>query len=254
MKIDVYSNMYNEELILPYWLRHYETFANRIFIWDGGSTDKTLEMLKKHPKVTLLPRGKYGHCDEYYVACLYPQYEKYSRGVSDWVIIADADEFVYHPHLRKVLEKAMKAGVQVIQCAGNAMISDNFPTTNGQIYDEIKMGLPNKFESKWTIHSSNIHIRHHTGRHGPPTAVMDSVYKRSAGRGTGIKLLHYRYIGKEYIESRERKNIEQVNIAYPGNTWGFTLEVPRRCPDGSSANIFEWLTEHKGEEVNVIDT
>lgn len=35
MKIDVFSIMRNEEDLLPYFLRHYETFADRIFIFDS---------------------------------------------------------------------------------------------------------------------------------------------------------------------------------------------------------------------------
>lgn len=251
MKIDVYSNMYNEEFMLPYWLRHYETFADRIFIWDDHSTDRTLEILSKHPKVTMLPRDKHGHHDHYYVTDLYPQYEQYSRGVSDWVMIADADEFIYHPHLREVLEKAKEQGIQVLQCDGFSMLSEDLPTKNGQIYDEIKIGVPDKAESKWTIHSPNIHIRYKKGRHGPPS--VEGEFRRSAGRGSGIKLLHYRYLTKEYIESREKKNIEQINFAYPGNDWAYTLESNRTFPSGEKMKIDEWLAKHKTDVVNVIN-
>lgn len=251
MKIDVYSNMYNEEFILPYWLRHYETFVDRIFIWDDHSTDKTLEILNGHPKVTLLPREKEGHHDHFYVTELYPQYERYSRGVADWVIIADADEFVYHPHLREVLATAKEQGILVLQCSGYSMVAENLPRASGQIYDEIKMGLLDRAESKWTIHSPDIKIRHRKGRHGMP--IVEGDFRRSKGRHSGIKLFHYRYLTKEYIDSREKKNIEQVNIAFPGNDWLYTPDGPRTMPDGEQVNAHHWVTKHKGEAFNVLD-
>jgi len=239
MKIDVYSNMYNEEPILPYWLRHYETFVDRIFVWDGGSTDKTLEMLKKHPKVTLLPRDiKRGHDDEYYVKSLYPQYRTYSRGYADWVIVADADEFIYHPHIRKVLEKAKKDGIQMIQCEGYAMVSKKFPNGNGQIYDEIKTGYPNKTASKWTIYSPDISVGFFVGRHGRPWGYFGC----NKSRDCKIKLLHYHFIGMEYLKARTLKNIEGVKLFQPD--FPITLNTPNLCPNGDIANMLKWLDKH----------
>ncbi len=250
MKIDVYSNMRNEEAILPYWLRHYETFADRIFVWDDASTDKTHEILAQHPKVTILPVEKHGNYDAYWVTSLFPQYEKYSSGVSDWVMIADADEFIYSPNIREVLEKAKEEGIQVVQCEGFSMISDGFPTTSGQIYDELKMGLSDPGESKW-IHCSDKNIRYSKGRHSPPYSSNVSLVR---GRDRGLKLFHYRYLGKEYIVKREERNIEGTSIAFPGYTWSYTVDGPRTMPNGEKINIFEWLDKHKDEVVNVVDS
>lgn len=249
MIIDVYSNMYNEELILPYWLRHYETFADRIFVWDDDSTDSTREILKKHPNVTILPREKHGIDDDYFVNSLYPQYEQYSRGVSDWVIIADADEFIYHPNIREILENPKVLHRKVIQCAGFMMISDKLPTISGQIYDEIKMGVRDIRESKWTIHLANIHIRYSHGRHGPPK----NFHQFRGDRNTGIKLLHYRFLGEDYIESRDRKNLERSKVADPSFKKEFRRDDPRRCPDGEKMNTYEWLNKHKKEVFNVLE-
>ena len=252
MKIDVYSNMYNEEAMLPFWLRHYETFADRIFIWDGGSTNGTLDILKKHPKVTILPREQRGHDDHYYVTELYPQYKEHSRGVADWVIVVDADEFIYHPNLKETLFSLKENGVEIVQCQGYSMISNKFPETDGQIYNSLKHGIESQLDTKWTIHSPKVDVRYRKGRHGTPYNFRGN-YRDSRHRYHGIKLLHYRYIGKDYIAAREERNIEQMRVAFPDHDWSYTVDGPRTMPDGEQINIFEWMEKNKDKFINVID-
>ena len=248
MKIDVYSNMYNEEVIVSYWLRHYETIADRIFIWDDDSTDATRKILVKNSKVTFLPMEKHGDDDGYWTTTLFPQYEKYSRGLADWVIIADADEFIYHPHLLDVLRQEKEKGTQIIQCAGYTMISEKLPTTAGQIYDEIKLGLPDGMESKWTIHSPDITIRFGRGRHGP--VHNHGAYVRD--RHTGIKLLHYRYFGDENYENHDKKILERNRMVFHF-TKEYSRQEPRTLPDKTRGSALDWFAAHKAEATNVVD-
>jgi hypothetical protein len=248
IKIDLYSNMHNEETILPYWLRHYETIADRIFIWDDESTDATHEILSKNPKVTFLEMGQHGDDDAYWVASVFPQYEQHSIGVTDWVIIADADEFVYHPRLSEVLEEEKNRGTQVIQCVGYSMVSDNLPTTNGQIYEEIKNGLPDKTESKWTVHAAIPNIRFAKGRHGPIHGHRNFV----CNRFTGIKLLHYRYLGEEYIEKHDRTKVTRAELIFRSGLV-YSRDIKTKQPDGTKDSAINWFNKHKMEAVNVVD-
>ena len=56
LKICVYTICKNEEFFAKRWLRSAEE-ADAIFVNDTGSTDKTVEILQAHPKVTLI-KGK----------------------------------------------------------------------------------------------------------------------------------------------------------------------------------------------------
>jgi len=247
MKVDLYSVMNNEIELLPYWLRHYENIADRIFVWDDQSNDGTHEMLSNHPLVTFLPIEKYGDDNIHWVTKLFPQYEQHSRGVSDWVIVADADEFIYHPHLRVVLDAERIKGTQAIWCKGYTMISNHLPTGSGQIYDEIKAGLPDQLENKWTIHSPEIKWRFRKGRHGGPLCGGDVI----TNAYTDIKLLHYRYLGREYFEAKDRRNAERlemvVNIGYQ-----YDPKKIRRLPSGSRGVALDWYEKHKDKAVDVI--
>jgi glycosyltransferase involved in cell wall biosynthesis len=47
--------VYNEEALLPHFLAHYAPIADRIVVWDNGSTDATPQIAQAHSKVE---RGK----------------------------------------------------------------------------------------------------------------------------------------------------------------------------------------------------
>ena len=53
MKIDVYTLCWNEEVRLPYFLRHYEKFANKIVVFDNESDDGSRKLVEDHPKAIL---------------------------------------------------------------------------------------------------------------------------------------------------------------------------------------------------------
>ncbi len=240
MKIDVYSIMRNEIKILPYFLRHYETFADRIFVWDDGSDDGTREILEAHPKVTILPLNL-GRCDDdYFVAHLWPQYRK-SRGYADWVICVDADEFVYHPNILTRLEELGQQGIRRVYCYGFTMYHPEFPITTGQIYDEVKLGVADKWSSKLVLLDPELNMRWSRGRHryshlgGNVTAMFD----------TGIHILHFRYLGWEYYMERTKRNLAYDNIE-------FFMERKGPMPDGTAAPPYEWFEKHKDSFKNVV--
>ena len=252
MKIDLYSNMHNEALIIPYWLRHYEPLVDRIFVWDDESTDKTVELLTQCPKVTILPEKVKGNWDAYWVKELFPLYEKYSMGKADWVIVADGDEFIYHPSFREVMQAELDVGTDVIECTGFAMIANEFPTPNDypgkQLIELVKFGLPDGLESKWTIHTANKSIRFAKGRHGP-------VHNRRAfvrNRNTGIKLFHYRYFGDGYYANRDIVTIARNELVFHQGKV-YTPDWANTLPDGTHGAALAWFNEHKKEAKNVVD-
>jgi len=66
-------------------------------------------------------------------------------------------------------------------------------------------------------------------------------------------MLHYRYLGEEYIESRDRKNREGKNRIPLIKPVEYDRNVPCTCPDNTQINIYEWLAKHKGEAFNVLE-
>lgn len=204
MIIHVYSIVRNDEYILPYFLRHYETFADKIFIIDDHSADNTEKIARAHSKVTFLPfEYNRGMNEDDFNQCFEDSYKKYSRGVADWVMIADSDEFIYHPDMKGVLEKQYKEGTQVIQTIGYMMVSEEKPSGDKQIYDESRTGLRIRGYDKPVVFNPSIDVKLGHGRHSITLPEGVSALVR------GLMLLHYRYLSREYFIKRSEHLYER---------------------------------------------
>jgi len=198
--------MRNEEALLPFFLRHYSTFADTIFIIDDKSTDKTVKIAKANKKVRFLDyKFSKDFVQEEYTACFEELYKKHSRGIADWVMIVDGDEFIYHQNLVEVLKEQKRRGAKVIRPTGYRMCSETFPTTKGQIYEECFMGLRTTLFDKPEIFDPSIDVKFSGGRH--KVLLPDGIGRTRAG----VLLLHYRYLS---IHSSIMRLIHSPNQLY----------------------------------------
>ena len=199
MIVHIYSLCWNEERLLPYYFRHYDAIADRYFIFDDASTDASLDILANHPKVKI---GRFHKQPESFVGSAYVfnnNIWKRSRNKADWVIICNMDEQLYHPDLLNYLKQCKDAGVTVIPAAGYQMISDSFPNSDKRLCDLITFGMPYKKMSKFCIFNPNqveeINYKH--GRHyANPVGRVVYPHRRD------LKLLHYKYLGLDYLITR----------------------------------------------------
>ena len=188
MKIDVFVVCYNEALLLPYFMRHYRQFAENIFVYDNDSTDKSAEIAQKEgAKVCRLDTG--GEFREDLQVELKNNCWKGSK--ADWVVVGDMDEFVYHEKLPVAL-KAIE-GTVIMPRLFN-MYADEFPTTEGQIYDEVNMGVD--FQGKMNLFR--------------PTEIKEMNYEAGCHNAhpegnfvlnikSDILTLHFRYLSISYV-------------------------------------------------------
>jgi glycosyltransferase involved in cell wall biosynthesis len=142
MKIETFAVCHNEERILPYFLRHYLQYGS-VTIFDNYSTDNSMEILKNF-NVNIFQFDSGGEFREDILTHIRNVCWKESK--ADWCFVVDVDEFIYHPNLIKILETI--EGTVILPRMFN-MYSDVFPTTEGQIYDEVQHGV--EFNSKMSI-------------------------------------------------------------------------------------------------------
>ncbi len=94
LKIAIVSAWYNEELLAPLFLRHYD-FADEIhIILDTATNDRTEEILRADPRV-IIHRQVYPPDGLDWTIKQAKIDEVYSQVKSDWVFVVDADEFLF---------------------------------------------------------------------------------------------------------------------------------------------------------------
>ena len=144
MKVEVHILTWNEEALIKYAVRHYRTFADKIMVHDARSTDRTREFAQwGGAEVVDWDTGN--QFDDEMAMKL--KNDCWRGTDADWVICADADEFIYFPQgAEAALASYSRTGAAVIKPHGWEMISDTYPTTGGQIYDEVKFGAR---DDKW---------------------------------------------------------------------------------------------------------
>jgi len=207
MIIHVYSIVRNDSYILPYFLRHYSTFADKIFIFDDHSTDDTREIASRTPNVECLPfEYNRGMNEEDFNDCFEKSYKKYSRGVADWVICVDSDELIYSPNIKEALAGHRERGHQILKSTGYMMVSEKLPSCTGQIYEESNLGVKFPGYDKPVIFDPSLDIKFGEGRHSvtPPKGVK--IEKAE------ILLLHYRYLSRDYFIKRSEVLYERIGM------------------------------------------
>ncbi len=194
----------NERLILPYLLRHYTPWVDKLIFYDEQSNDGTREIIQECPKAELRDwNGPPGINDDVFTAFANEQWKE-ARGKAEWIAWVDADEFLYHPDMVRLLASYLKRGVEVPLTEGYTMVSEKFPTTNGQIYDEIRTGARDGCWDKSAIF--RVHMHWNVGRH----SIHLGKFQPRRSEHADIKLLHYRCLGMNYLKWRHNRNWDRV--------------------------------------------
>lgn len=204
MKIEAFAICYNEERLLPYYLRHYSSFCDRITIYDNFSTDSSQEICRQNPKVTLIPYDSGNQIrDDIYLQI---KNNCWKGSSAEWVIVGDIDEFVYHPFIKENL--SMSRATAIIPPLFN-MITETFPDTPGQIWTKVKKGIPGGGKLNLFRPGQVREVNYDPGCHVAYPEGNIIIDERSS-----IKTLHMKFLSLEYLISRtmlSRNRLSEVN-------------------------------------------
>lgn len=226
MIIHVYSVCHNEETLLPFFLRHYGSIATRIIVYDDASTDNSRKILESHPKAVHRclehpSKETAGRFSESALMRVRNDAYKESRLDADWVIVADIDEILFHPELRRILAEYSKQGVNLPAVTGFEMVGERIVDTGEQIYETMQHGFRNPLYDKRVIFSPDLEINYGPGCHScsPQGGVRES-------RDNVLKLLHYRFVGVDHFVRKYSLRQSRMTDESASKGWGTHLTVP----------------------------
>ncbi|MHC4917392.1 MAG: glycosyltransferase family 2 protein [Planctomycetota bacterium] len=203
MRVVVYTVAWNEQSILPHFLRHYAALADRVVVYDNGSDDDTAALVEACPKAELREVRTRGRLHDGVKARLLSNCYREERGSADWVICVDTDELLFHPDLSGVLARYSAQGVTLPKVRGFSMVSDDpVPPSDAPrpLAETHLKGMPNpNFDKRCVFHPAvDINFgygQHHCSPRGP---VVES------GQAE-LKLLHYKHFEVDYVWQRYQR-------------------------------------------------
>ncbi|MGH1573435.1 glycosyltransferase family 2 protein [Methylobacterium sp. P31] len=191
----------NEEKMIPYFLLHYINIVDKICIFDNGSTDKSLDLLKGDEKINVQEVKTEGESFCHFYRELMNTAWKNSRHDTDWILTAEMDEHLHHPDLRSYLDHCREVGTTILKATGFEMITDQFPTDSRPLWMHVTHGAREKLCDKPAIFDPKAinEINYDHGRHlaAPQGNVRFEEFPQ-------VKLLHYKSLGLEYVCERNR--------------------------------------------------
>ncbi len=217
-RVHLYAQCWNDEFIVPFFFRHYDSLVDRYVIFDDASSDRSLDLLADHPKVEL---RRFIRSDPHSFVrseqALSNQCWKESRGVADWVIVTDLDEHLYHPRMHDYLVACTAAGVTLIPALGFQMVSEAVPRRGTLLCDALRFGAPWSQMMKPSIFdpAAIAEINFAEGRHSAKPVGTVRVPEREE-----VLLLHYKYLGEARTHARHRELLSRLGREDSANHWG----------------------------------
>ena len=226
VKIDLYTIVWNEEEMLPFFFRHYDPVVDRYVVYDDGSTDRTLELLAAHPRVEVR-RFVRTEPESYILSAraLHDDVWKESRRRADWVIVTAVDEHLYHPaELGRYLRIAADYGITAVPALAFQMVADGFPLAEEHLATTRRRGVVLDHYNKLSIfHPDAVtETRYAVGRH---TAAPEGDIRYP--RHDRLLLFHYKFLGTDYLLSRYALLSGGLGSQDKSNKWGAQYDLPR---------------------------
>ena len=118
------SHFFNEELLLPFWIRHHASMFDLAILIDYNSTDQSLEIIRREaPRSWRIVSSRNNQFEAQKVDEEVMDYEKlYPKA---WKIALNTPEFLVHSNLRSMLTESERTNDTVALCFRSIIMSGN---------------------------------------------------------------------------------------------------------------------------------
>lgn len=206
---------YQEATLIPYWVAHYRQFCERVTVYVDDATDDGTDVLAARAGAEVRYHRTEGLDDEGFVAFAEERY-KTARGLARWAVWVDADEFLYHPAgVGARLDALAERGVTRPSVQGYQMVAEAPPKGSKPIVEQITRGLPAREYSKTCAFDPALDVSWQPGKHHADVngAVGDD-------GADPLRLLHYRYLGHDWMVARNARNHARMGEGQLGRRHG----------------------------------
>ena len=202
MIVEAFILAWNESETIHLTIKHYQKFCDKITIYDHFSDDGTAEIAEQMG-CFIKYFGVKGELDD--KTYLNVKNTCYKRSTAKWVIVCDADEILWHPNIKEILE----GDCTIFNTIGWDVFSNEMPVDD---FLEIQTGQFTPNYCKKIIFNPAIDIRFQYGCH---VCVPEGHIKACS---EPLTLFHYRNIGgyKRLSDRHEtyRERLSKANIRY----------------------------------------
>jgi glycosyltransferase involved in cell wall biosynthesis len=203
MTITLYTFCYNEQEMLPYFLNHYSKIVDKIVVYNNESTDSSIDILNSFKGCEIEIRDYITNNEYQEESLIKLKNNCWKNEESDYVIVLDIDEILYHPNLREFLES--NPDYDYFKPMGYDMVGDSVPTDyTKQIYEIIINGAPSTnfckkalFKRKF-VNETNFSYGAHDANYKGKRALNEYISNGD------LKLLHYKCIDLEYVITKNK--------------------------------------------------
>lgn len=209
--ITIFTITYNEEFMLPFFIKHYrERFPEcNIIVYDNESTDDTVKIAKENNCEVITYKTNNQISDSKYLEI---KNNCWKNSRTNWNIVCDCDELCQITESDLIEEDA--SGSSIIKLVGYDMV--NLSNEDTIVLEDLNSGARNHMYDKCLIlnkeHISEINYQ--PGCHDVrPIGNIKYQIK-------DYRLLHYKYIGFDFLCKRYSLFFERLSDENKRRGWG----------------------------------
>ena len=209
--VDVFTMGYNEEKILPHFIKHYKQFCRNITFYNNCSTDNSVDICKSNG-VEVIDTGLDEINELEYIRV---KQNSYLNSKADFVVVVDTDEFVYHPDILKLLKYYKEQSITLPKVRGYTKATDDGYPTEGLLTDKVKTGIVAINYAKRCIFDPRLRMGWGIGMHS--LISCNGPVKESEQQD--ISILHYKFLDREETHKRKLDYANRISQFNKNNSF-----------------------------------